>query len=75
MMFASSCSSLATNIDRRHLSRHQRSADGEALKRYFRQDTRTENLTISISVQMLYCCSVSPRSRAVVCEISKRDTT
>jgi hypothetical protein len=73
MMFVSSCSSLATNIDRWHLSHHQRSANRETLKRYFLQDRRTENATISISVQMVYCCSVSPRSRAVVCEISKRE--
>jgi hypothetical protein len=46
MMLTSSCSSLATNIVRWH----------------FRQYKRIEKATISISVEILYCSSVSPRT-------------
>ena len=38
---------------------------------YFRQCKRIEKAAISISVQILYCVSVSPRSAVRDCEISK----
>jgi hypothetical protein len=48
---------------------------GWTLRTYFRQCKRIEKAAISISVQIPYCLSVSPRSTARDCEISKGNMT